>query len=533
MWQSSSSSLHEEEQAKAKMATAKIEEPDMLSLLIPVSPTSEHEQKPDKNKSNFWVALEEAKCIANIALPMVLTGLLLYSRSIISMLFLGRVGELALAGGSLAIGFANITGYSVLSGLAMGMEPICGQAFGAKRFKLLGLAMQRTVALLLLTSVLVSFLWVNMKKILLACGQQEDIASEAQSFILYSLPDLVAQSLLHPLRIYLRSQSITLPLTYTACFSILLHLPINYLLVSVFNLGIRGIALGAVWTNFNLVVSLILYIWLSGVYEKTWTGVSLKGILRGWKGLLNLAIPSCISVCLEWWWYEIMILLCGLLINPQATVASMGVLIQTTALIYIFPSSLSFGVSTRVGNELGAENPKKAKLAALVGLCFSYILGFSALFFAISVRHVWASMFTRDKEILALTSVVLPIIGLCELGNCPQTTVCGVLRGTARPKLGANINLGCFYLVGMPVAVWLGFFAGFDFKGLWLGLLAAQASCMLTMLLVLARTNWDGQVQRAKELTSSDSSDEDDDENCALNPCAAATKECSGSDSMV
>lgn len=220
-----------------------------------------------------------------------------------------------------------------------------------------------------------------------------------------------------------------------------------------------------------------------------------------------------------------MILLCGLLINPQATVASMGVLIQTTALIYIFPSSLSFAVSTRVGNELGAENPKKAKLAALVGLCFSYGLGFSALFFAVSVRHVWASMFTSDAEIIALTSMVLPIIGLCELGNCPQTTVCGVLRGTARPKLGANINLGCFYLVGMPVAVRLSFFAGFDFKGLWLGLLAAQASCMFTMLIVLARTNWEGQVQRAKELTSSS---EEQDQNCFFSSCA--TKEyCSDS----
>lgn len=196
-----------------------------------------------------------------------------------------------------------------------------------------------------------------------------------------------------------------------------------------------------------------------------------------------------------------MILLCGLLINPKATVASMGILIQTTSLIYIFPSSLSFSVSTRVGNELGARRPDKAKVAAIVGLAGSFILGFSALFFAVIVRKVWAKMFTNDKEILALTSLVLPIIGLCELGNCPQTTGCGVLRGTARPKVGANINLGCFYLVGMPVAVGLSFYAGFDFEGLWLGLLAAQASCMVTMLLVLLHTDWDFEAQRAKELT--------------------------------
>ncbi|KAL2547364.1 MATE efflux family protein [Forsythia ovata] len=451
-------------------------------------------------KTNFSLAIQEAKCIANISLPMMFTGLLLYSRSMISMLFLGRIGELSLAGGALAVGFANITGYSILSGLAMGMEPICGQAFGAQKFKLIGLTLQKTVLLLLLSSIPISFLWFNMKKILLFCGQDHDISTQAQSYILYSIPDLLAQSFLHPLRIYLRTQSITLPLTYCAALSILVHIPISYLLVTVFNLGIKGVALAGVWTNFNLVGSLIAYVVMSGAYEKTWGGISSE-CFNGWKSLISLAIPSCISVCLEWWWYEIMILLCGLLLNPRATVASMGILIQTTALIYIFPSSLSFGISTRVGNELGANRPNTAKLSAIIGLTTSFVLGFSALFFAIMVRNTWAKMFTRDAEIIALTSTVLPIIGLCELGNCPQTTGCGALRGTARPKMGANINLGCFYLVGMPIAVWLGFYLGYDFKGLWLGLLAAQGSCAVTMLFVLVRTDWEHQADRAKELT--------------------------------
>ncbi|CAI0414317.1 unnamed protein product [Linum tenue] len=462
--------------------------------LIPKSHTSP--------KSNLSQVIQEANRIAAISLPTILTGLLLYSRSMISMLFLGRLGDLPLAGGSLAIGFANITGYSILSGLSSGMEPICGQAHGAKQYKLLGRTLHRATLLLLLTSLPISILWLNIKPILVLCGQQNDIASEAQSYILYSLPDLISLSILHPLRIYLRTQSITLPLTFCASLSILLHLPINYFLVSVFQLGTKGVAIAAVWTNFNLVGSLIAYVIISGVYKKTWVRVSSESF-RGWNSLLNLAIPSCVSVCLEWWWYEIMILLCGLLVNPRATVASMGILIQTTALIYIFPSSLSFGVSTRVGNELGANNPVRAKMAALVGLGASFFLGGLALVFAVMVRNVWARMFTGDVEILALTSMVLPLIGLCELGNCPQTTGCGVLRGTARPKLGANINLGCFYLVGMPVAVVLSFYLGFDFRGLWLGLMAAQGSCVLAMLFVVSRTDWEVQAQRAKELTTS------------------------------
>ncbi|KAK2985099.1 hypothetical protein RJ640_022977 [Escallonia rubra] len=491
---------------------------DICTPLIPKSPTSKNHQQTYQSHethnhphTHLSLALKEAFSISKIALPMILTGLLLYSRSMISMLFLGRLGELALAGGSLAVGFANITGYSILSGLAMGMEPICGQAFGAKKHTLLGLSLQRTTLLLIFTSFPIALLWLNMKRILLFCGQDEAIAAESQSYLLYSLPDLLAQSFLHPLRIYLRAQSITLPLTFCATLSIILHIPINYVLVTKLGLGIKGVALSSVWTNFNLVASLVIYILVSGVYKKTWGGLTSE-CFKGWKSLLNLAIPSCISVCLEWWWYEIMILLCGLLINPRATVASMGILIQTTALIYIFPSSLSFSVSTRVGNELGASEPKKAKLAAVVGLLFSFVFGLFALLFAISVRNVWASMFTRDKEIIALTSLVLPIIGLCELGNCPQTTGCGVLRGTARPKVGANINLGCFYLVGMPVAVGLSFFAGFDFEGLWLGLLAAQGSCVVTMLVVLSRTDWEFQARRAKELTGGGKVEHDSEE---------------------
>ncbi|KAJ3682102.1 hypothetical protein LUZ60_014675 [Juncus effusus] len=432
---------------------------------------------------------------------MILTGLILYLRSMISMLFLGQLGSLALAGGSLAIGFANITGYSVLSGLAMGMEPICGQAFGARRHKLLGLALQRTILILLCVSLPIALSWTYMKPILMLCGQEEGIATAAQSFLLFSLPDLLLQSFIHPLRIYLRTQSINFPLTLCAMLAILFHFPINYLLVSVLHLGIKGVALASVCANLNLVIFLLTYTYFSGVHKLTGGfNISIE-CLKGWGTLLSLSIPSAVSVCLEWWWYEIMIILCGLLSNPQATVASMGILIQTTSLIYILPSSLSFGVSTRVGNELGANRPVSAKRSANAGLVLSFVLGFIAFSFATSVRNSWARIFTDDADILRLTASVLPILGLCELGNCPQTTGCGVLRGSARPKVGANVNLGSFYVVGMPVAVGLAFWSGLDFKGLWLGLLSAQGTCVLLMLVVIKSTDWKVQAERALKLT--------------------------------
>ncbi|WJX63414.1 Protein DETOXIFICATION 48 [Trifolium repens] len=445
-------------------------------------------------------ALKEIKEIGKISVPTTITGLLLYSRAMISMIFLGYLGEMELAGGSLSIGFANITGYSVISGLAMGMEPICGQAYGAKQWKILGLTLQRTVLLLLSTSIPISFIWFNMKRILLFSGQDNEISSMAQTFILFSIPDLFLLSFLHPLRIYLRTQGITLPLTYCSAVSVLLHVPLNFLLVVHFQMGIAGVSIAMVLTNLNLVILLSSFLYFSRVYKDSWISPSLDCI-KGWSSLLSLAIPTCVSVCLEWWWYEFMIMMCGLLVNPKATIASMGILIQTTSLVYVFPSSLSLGVSTRIGNLLGANRPQKARISMIVSLFCAIILGLGAMLFTTLMRNQWGKFFTNDKEILELTSIVLPIVGLCELGNCPQTTGCGVLRGSARPTIGANINLGSFYLVGMPVAIFLGFFAKFGFAGLWIGLLAAQGSCAMLMFIVLCRTDWNLQVQRAKELT--------------------------------
>lgn len=241
-----------------------------------------------------------------------------------------------------------------------------------------------------------------------------------------------------------------------------------------------------------------------GVYKDSWVAPSME-CLQGWASLLALAVPTCISVCLEWWWYELMIMLCGLLANPRATIASMGILIQTTSLIYVFPSSLSLGVSTRVSNELGGRRPARARISMIVSLVCAVGLGIGAMLFATLMRHRWGRLFTVDQEILDLTAAALPIAGLCELGNCPQTTGCGVLRGSARPTIGANINLGSFYLVGMPVAFFMGFVMKMGFKGLWFGLLAAQGSCALFMMFVLWRTDWVVQVDRAKELTTNQS----------------------------
>ncbi|KAK7315429.1 hypothetical protein VNO77_33976 [Canavalia gladiata] len=449
--------------------------------------------------------LEEMKELWGMALPITAMNLLVFVRAVVSVLFLGRLGSLELAGGALSIGFTNITGYSVLVGLAAGLEPVCSQAYGSKNWDLLSLSLQRMVLILLIAIIPISLLWLNLEKIMLFMGQDSAITEMASIYCFYSLPDLLTNTLLQPLRVFLRSQKVTKPMMYCSLVAVIFHVPLNYLLVVEMGLGVPGVAMASVLTNLNMVVLMAGYVcvWRKKEVVMRWCWSDGGGVV--WFGLgqlMKLAVPSCFMICLEWWWYEIVTVMAGYLPSPTLAVAATGILIQTTSMMYTVPMALAGCVSARVGNELGAGKPYKAKLAAMVALGCAFVIGFINVTWTVILGHKWAGLFTNDEPVKALVASVMPIMGVCELGNCPQTTGCGILRGTARPVIGAHINLGSFYFVGTPVAVGLAFWFKVGFSGLWFGLLSAQVACAISILYVaLVRTDWEAEALKAEKLT--------------------------------
>ncbi|OVA02623.1 Multi antimicrobial extrusion protein [Macleaya cordata] len=474
--------------------------------------------------------IEELKRIKDIAFPIAAMSLVTYLKGIISVVCMGRLGRLDLAGGALAIGFTNITGYSVLAGLAMGMDPLCSQAFGSRNLTLVSITLQRTILILLCASIPIALLWLNLEHIMLRLHQNPDIAHVASLYCRYALPDLIANSLLHPLRIYLRSKGTPWPLFWCTLLGVLVHLPITILLAFNLGLGVPGVAISTFVTNFNILIFILGYMYFytrpppsddedddhdqqdflfttspllfssSPLSSSSPSTTATTLLSEEWWILLRLALSSCLAVCLEWWWYEFMTLLAGYINPPHVTLAASAIVIQTTSLMYTLPTSLSASVSTRVGNELGAGRPSKARLSTMIAIILAVLVSILGFLWTTLARVPWGRVFTQDSEVLKLTVAVLPIIGLCELANCPQTTGCGVLRGTARPTVGAGINLYSFYLVGAPVAIFLAFVMELGFVGLCYGLLAAQIVCAFSIITVICKTDWERESLKAKDL---------------------------------
>lgn len=70
----------------------------------------------------------------------------------------------------------------------------------------------------------------------------------------------------------------------------------------------------------------------------------------------------------------------------------------------------------------------------------------------------------------------------------------GVARGCGWQHIGAYVNLGAFYLAGIPVASVLGFVLHLRGKGLWIGILTGSALQSALLCLITGLTNWQQQV---------------------------------------
>ncbi|KAL4202839.1 hypothetical protein AMTRI_Chr02g223210 [Amborella trichopoda] len=461
---------------------------------------------PQTEDLERWPPVEEVwdelKRIGFIALPSTATALTGHARGLISALCLGLLGPINLAGGSLALAFINVTSQSLLSGLALGMEPLCTQAAGSNNFLLLYTTLLRTMALLAIFALVIAPLWLAMKPLALALGQDSEVATVAAVYCKAALPTLAAACLGLPMRVYMRCRGWVGAMVWCGAVGVVVHLLLAWILVFRVGMELKGVAVAG---------------WLAAAGVAGWRTVSVErgkssrvaglrgGEEGGWKELMRMAVPSCVGVCLEWWWYELMTLLAGYLYNPKVTLAAAGIIIQTTSLMYTIPVGLSAAASTRVGNALGGDRPDRARIATWVAMSLAVIASLLCLTWTILARKQWAGLFTNDEEVLELVMGALPVIGLCEIGNCPQTTACGVLRGSARPAIGATINLYSFYLVGTPIGIALAF--GFDmgFVGLCYGLLCAQLVCSMSIVLVVLRTDWDKEALKAKHIVGIDS----------------------------
>ncbi|WOH10282.1 hypothetical protein DCAR_0729749 [Daucus carota subsp. sativus] len=444
------------------------------------------------------VIAKEAKKVSYIALPMVVTTVSQYMVRVISMMMIGHLGELSLSGAAIATSLTNVTGFSLLFGMASALETLCGQAYGAGQYHMLGTYTYGAIISLLLVCIPISILWIFTEELLIMIGQDPLISHEAGIYTIWLIPTLFPYAILQLLVRFLLAQSLLYPMLLSSVAALVFHIPLSWVLIFKLKFGSGGAALGIGLSYCLNVILLGVYVKYSSSCAKTRITFS-RDVFPSIREFFRFGIPSVVMICLEWWSYEIAILLSGLLPNPQLETSVLSICLTVSSMHYNIPYSFGTGASTRVSNELGAGNAQAAKLAAWVATFLAVLEGAVASTILFSCRSVLGFAFGNVKEVVDYVKELTPLLSLSIMVDCFAAMFCAVARGTGWQHLGAYVNLGAYYLCGNPMAYVLAFVLHWRGKGLWIGLTTASLLQGLMLMIITFFTDWKKQTREARE----------------------------------
>ncbi|CAN1794790.1 Protein DETOXIFICATION 16 [Linum perenne] len=360
--------------------------------------------------------VDEVKKQLWLAGPLVSVNFLTYMLQVISVMFVGHLGELPLAGASMATSFASVTSITLLES--------------------------------------------HVK--------------------------------------FLQSQNNVLPVAATTGFATLLHVVVCWALVFKSGLGNRGAAMAngvAYWING---VSLFIYVRVSRSCKSSWTGWSMEAF-QGIPGFVRLAVPSAVMLSLEIWSFEMMVLLAGLLPNPKLETSVLSISLNTSAIVYMLPLGISATASTRVSNELGGGRPRAARLAVYVSVAIVVTETIVTTTIMVLGHNVWGYLYSKEEEVVRYVGDMMLLSAAFHMFDGIQSVLSGICRGCGRQNIGAIVNLGAYYLLGVPCSIVLAFVYHWGGKGLWTGITLALFSQAVFMTVLTVNTNWEKEARKAKD----------------------------------
>jgi len=127
-------------------------------------------------------------------------------------------------------------------------------------------------------------------------------------------------------------------------------------------------------------------------------------------------------------------------------------------------------------------------------------------------RNHWGKLFNNDPEVINLVSSILPLVSLFQLMDGLAAVVSGILRAQGRQATGAVLNLVSYYIMGIPMGIYLAFKQGMNLSGLWIGLtIALVFTSGLGGPLVLW-ADWDHEVRKVMDRMENERNLDDDDQ---------------------
>ncbi|KAH9749476.1 protein DETOXIFICATION 40 [Citrus sinensis] len=480
-----------------------VHEPMLQSNGSEVEPvSSELEEALSDDSLSFFQRIKKAtwielKNLFRLAAPAILVYMLNNLVAMSTQIFCGHLGNLELAAVSLGNTGIQVFAYGLMLGMGSATETLCGQAYGAQKYDMLGVYLQRSAVILTATGIPLMVIYIFSKQILLLLGESSAIASAAAIFVFGLIPQIFAYAVNFPIQKFLQAQSIISPSAYISATTLVVHVLLSWVAIFKLGWGLLGASLVLSLSWWIIVAAQFVYILLSERCKKTWTGFSLQAFSGLWD-FLKLSTASAVMLCLEIWYYQIIVLIAGLLDNAEIVLDSLSICMTIAGWVFMIAVGFNAAASVRVGNELGAAHPKSCKFSVIVVTSISLALSVILAILVLILRNVMSYAFTGGSTVADSVAELSPFLALSVILNGIQPVLSGVAVGCGWQAFVAYVNVGCYYLIGIPIGCLLGFKFNLGAKGIWSGMIGGTLIQTIILVYVTLRTDWNKEVEKAR-----------------------------------
>lgn len=450
---------------------------------------SAEEQKDQSLKRRIC---EESKKIWRVALPSIISRVTSFGTIVVTQSFVGHISSVDLAGyalvQTLTVRFVN----GIVLGMASATETLCGQAYGAKQYHMMGIFLQRSWLVDLITLTILLPFFIFGTPIFNLLGEQPDIAKSAGYISIWFIPFNYSIMFATTIQMYLQAQQKNMVIAWLSVTQFVIHVILSWLFVYVLEYGING-AMGALCiSSWFLVLGEFVYIF-GGWCQDTWKGFSVAA-LRDVLPVVKLSASSGLMICLELWYYAILVLLAGYMKNAKVAISAFSICLNITGWEFMICLGMMGASIVRVANELGKGDAKATRFSIKVVMITSFLIGMFFWILCLVFGDKLGYLFTDEEDVAQGVSDLHILLAFAMLLGGFYSVLSGVAIGAGLQTKVALINLICFYLIGLPIGAVLGYVLHFQVKGIWVGMMSGVITQTLAIGFLTWKTDWDKMV---------------------------------------
>lgn len=409
-------------------------------------------------------------------------------------IMVGQLGTAELAAVSLGNSLVMMFMY-VGIGFSTAITPLVAEADGANDTPEAKKVLKHGILLCILLGITLYGLIMACKPLLYMAKQPDEVVALAIPYLNLVAFSIIPMIIFQAFRQFSEGLSQTKFPMYATIFANVLNVVLNYLLIfGTFGfpkMGIVGAAVGTLVSRLVMLLFLYYLLWTKEEYRSFVTHFNFRTLSkRMFKKLANLGFPSSMQVFFEVALFTSAIWLSGVLgKNPQA---ANQIALNLSSMTYMVGVGLGVAAMVRVGNQKGLQDFKALQR-----------IGKSIFFLTLLVEIVFAAIFLLGKdwlptiyldandvvnqkdnaEVLVLAAKLLLVAAFFQISDGIQVVVLGALRGLQDVKIPMALTFVAYWLVGFPIAYYLGLHTELKSIGIWVGLLSGLTVSALLLYL--------------------------------------------------